>query len=151
MRQGCLIAVVSTFGGLLFAGWYLFPRDYSDTAKGSPEYAVKWKEAFEALNTPEDAQARYPEVVTKRFDNGEWLFGIGRDSHWYRDGGTIVVKDSTGKIRAFFGHVCGPTFLEAHLGRPKSLEEFYNPKGWRMMVNQEYHFPETVPPSGARE
>lgn len=55
-------------------------------------------------------------------------------------GGTLVVKDSRGAIRAFFGHVCGPRFLEGQLERAKSLDDFYDhclPE-WHF---QEYEWP----------
>lgn len=42
----------------------------------------------------------HPEYVSKQFPNGEWLLGIGRESHGplsrYTGSGTFVMKDSRG-------------------------------------------------------
>src|SRR5690242_4489535 len=85
---------------LIVAGVYLpfFLRDRSAMGDGSPEYAETWKAAFEQIPDPETAQQRHPEVVVKRFANGEWAFGVSLDSHTHRAGGTIVIKDSRGRV-----------------------------------------------------
>jgi hypothetical protein len=77
--------------------------------RGSSELAAKWKAELTEYSSPDVAQARNPDVIVIRFGNGEWVFGLCRNSHgaWTRGGGTVVVKDSKGQIRAFFGHVCG--------------------------------------------
>src|SRR5262245_10668661 len=77
--------------------------------KGSPDLAARWKAELIEYRTPDEAQTRNPDVIVIKFDNGEWLFGLCRSSHgaWRSGGGTVVVKDSKGQIRAFFGHVCG--------------------------------------------
>jgi hypothetical protein len=90
---------------------------------------------------PEEARRRYSGVAAKRFDNGEWVFGVCRDSHAYRDGGTVVIKDSTGAVRAFFGHVCGGHFLEGGLRDAKSLAEFSGPDWWTTFGFSEHPFP----------
>ena len=101
---------------------------------GSPEYASQWRDIFEGISSPEIAQARYPEVQARRFPNGEWIYGVCRDSHEHQDGGTVVVKDSGGNIHAFFGHVCGSEFLASDLMHrdPKSLDEFYRLGPWEL-------------------
>jgi hypothetical protein len=86
-------------------------RQISPMGVGSVRHATEWRERFRTLSKPEAAKRAYPEIVEKRFDNGEWIFGICEDSHTSPEGGTIVVKDSNGRIRAFFGHVCGSTWL----------------------------------------
>ena len=92
--------------GVIGFGVYWFsPRDDAAQAKGSPEYAARWRAAFGQFPDPETAQAAHPEVMAKRFPNGEWAFGVDRDSHKYPDGGPVVVKGSTGRVRAFFGHL----------------------------------------------
>src|SRR5262245_32133670 len=96
-------------------GLRAFLIDYSSVAKGSPEYAERWRESFEEVAGPDEAKAATPDMAYKRYPNGEWVFGVCRCSHRYRDGGTIVVKDSKGRVRAFFGHVCGHDFLESIL------------------------------------
>src|SRR5262249_8059574 len=95
--------------------------------EGHPPYAETWRQRLEPPAHPEEGRARYPEVVGKRLKNGEWIFGVCADSHGSHWGGTIVVKDSTGKVRAFFGHVCGPSYLENILSyKGGSLKEFYD-------------------------
>jgi hypothetical protein len=127
--------------GLIAVAVYLwFPRDYSDQAYGSPEYAARWRAVLEPLPDPETAQASHPEVMGRRFPNGEWAFGVDRDSHRFKDGGTIVVKDSTGRVRAFFGHVCGSGRLGGWLREANSLEEFYNSDQWRVFQFHEHQF-----------
>jgi hypothetical protein len=123
------------------AAYLLIPTDYSDRARGSAELAARWRSEFAALPDPDAAQAAHPGVVGKRFPNGEWVFGADRDSHAYRDGGTVVIKDSTGRVRAFFGHVCGG-ILAGVLQRAKSLDDVYADDQWRVHHFNEYHFPD---------
>ena len=52
--------------------------------------------------------------------NGDWLAMAYASSHGHKGGGTVVTRDSTGRIRAFFGHVCGRPFAVG-----ESLEEIY--------------------------
>jgi hypothetical protein len=80
--------------------------------KGSPAYAAKWRARLHPLSDPDAARATHPEIEVLRFGNGEWVIGVSDDSHASHWGGTVVVKDSTGQVRAFFGHVCGSRFLE---------------------------------------
>ena len=55
------------------------------------------------------------------------MIGIAQNSHglFSRGGGTIVVKDSRGDIRAFFGHVCGPRYLHTFFRDAPDLDRFY--------------------------
>jgi hypothetical protein len=63
---------------------------------------------MEPITNPEMAVRLHPDWAAIRFPNGEWVFGRGIDSHWFSVGrGTLVVKDSRGRVRIFFGHVCG--------------------------------------------
>jgi hypothetical protein len=89
--------------------------------------AEEWKHVLEPFENVEDAVQKEPLVQGKRFPDGDWVFGLCRDSHgrFKQGGGTLVVKDSRGKVRAFFGHVCGWLALEAMLREQKSLDEFY--------------------------
>ncbi len=136
-----LTSVLALVLGLYIGISSLF-RDYSDVATGSPDLAAKWKAAFEGIDNPEDAQAAFPEVAVRRFTNGEWWFGISRDSHRYPDGGTVVFKDSTGKVRAFFGHVCGSRALECSMpSERRSLDDFYRACSGGPFQYKEYTFP----------
>ena len=97
------------------------------SSRGSPELAAEWQAELSRYRTPEEAQAADPDVIVLRFDNGEWVFGRCQSSHgmWKRGGGTVVVKDSKGQVRAFFGHVCGEGMLGATWERT-SLDRYYD-------------------------
>ena len=111
--------------------------------RGSPELAAEWKAELSQYRTPEEAQAKSRDIIVLRFgdDAGGWVFGRCQDSHgaWRRGGGTVVVKDSKGQVRAFFGHVCGAGNLGA-AWEQWSLEDFYKKTlGEGRFV--EHHFP----------
>jgi hypothetical protein len=112
-----------------------------ELGRGSPKNAAKWKATFENLSEPELVKTRYPFAATKRFADGTWIFGVSEDSHASRDGGTIVVKDSNGKVRAFFGHVCGPDMLQEVVSRSNSLAEFYYTVSTSTFKFAEFAFP----------
>jgi len=107
--------------------------------EGSPDFAEKWRARLQPLADPDAARALYPEVEVLRFAGGEWVIGVSDDSHASAWGGTVVVKDSTGRVRVFFGHVCGPRFLERVSGAT-SLAAFYGHEEWRFWRMQEYNF-----------
>ena len=109
------------------AGYYWLYLIIGVNDSGSPLLAEEWKRVLEPLENVEDAAQKEPLIQGKRFANDEWVFGLCRDSHGRsrKGGGTLVVKDSRGKVRAFFGHVCGWMALEAMLREQKSLDEFY--------------------------
>jgi hypothetical protein len=109
--------------------------------RGSTERAAKWKAVFEELTDPERVKTKYPFAAIKRFDDGSWIFGVGEDSHRDPDGGTIVVKDSGGAVRAFFGHVCGPDMLQDEFSHSSSLAEFYSLLSQTQFKFKEYTFP----------
>jgi hypothetical protein len=96
---------------------------------GSAAEAARLRAVVEPIPNPEAGRGCHREYASKRFANGEWVLGIGRDSHdWmskYRGGGTVVVKDSRGRVRCFFGHVCGPDGHAAYMDRARSLDDFY--------------------------
>ena len=139
------LLICSILAGLVGLVFYLLvPTDYSDRARGSPKYAADWRATLDAFPDPEAAQAAHPEVVAKRFPNGEWAFGVDRDSHQYRDGGTVVIKDSKGRVRAFFGHVCGG-ILAGVLKQANSLDDVYKDDQWRVHQFNEYRFPDSRP------
>jgi hypothetical protein len=119
-------------GGLLlvgcpcgFFGWWFAVSFGSDS--GSPKLAEEWRATLVPIHDPDEAAARVPHVQIIRFPDGEWVVGLSANSHgiWVRGGGTVVVKDSRGQVRAFFGHVCGSGMLKGAFGSTKSLDEFY--------------------------
>jgi hypothetical protein len=83
---------------------------------------------MEAIPDPETATQLHSDWAAVRFKNGEWVFGHGINSHGFRVGrGTLVLKDSRGRIRIFFGHVCGPNAgIDQNLSRNyDTLDSFY--------------------------
>ncbi len=121
-----------------FFGFWMAAEAGSDS--GSPNLAEEWRDEFAPFDDPSEAVAHDPGIILMRFRNGEWVFGRSQNSHgiWLRGGGTVVVKDSKGQTRAFFGHVCGGGHLG--IGHPDlpNLEAFY--KQLRESGFQEYHF-----------
>jgi hypothetical protein len=82
-------------------------EQYSD-AGGLPSVARRLKAEMEPIPDPDTALRLHPDWAAARLGNGEWIFGHGIDSHGLAPGrGTLVVKDSRGRVRIFFGHVCG--------------------------------------------
>src|SRR4051812_41812277 len=96
---------------------------------GSATYAHRWEERLAALTTTDEATARYPEVQARTFPTGEWIFGVGDDSHASMFGGTVVIKDSRGAIHTYFGHVCGPGYLRLIGHSAATLDEFLKSAG----------------------
>jgi hypothetical protein len=117
--MGALLAVPC-----LFFGFWGAASAGSD--KGSSELAEKWRSELRNYQTPEEAVSKNKDVIIVRFANGEWVFGLCQSSHgvWKRGGGTVVVKDSNGQIRAFFGHVCGEGALGA-VWEHDTLDRYY--------------------------
>jgi hypothetical protein len=111
-RRRFLIICAGFFGtvGLAVGGFVLFMAvalDINDS--GSPRLAKEWKSKLEEFTSLDEAKQKDPEIQGQVFRIGEWVFGYARDSHnrWHSGGGTLVVKDSHGNVRVFFGHVCG--------------------------------------------
>lgn len=75
---------------------------------GLPSVARRLVAEMSEYDDPDAAVAANPDWYAKRFPTGEWVFGHGIDSHGFGIGaGTTVVKDSRGRVRVYFGHVCG--------------------------------------------
>lgn len=97
--------------------------------EGSPVLASEWRSELNAFATPDDAVKADPTIQVVKFKNGEWLFGRCQDSHgisWRGGGGTMVMKDSRGEIRALKGHVCGSRFLSGGSSEIANLDTFYS-------------------------
>ena len=119
---GCAGLLVLPCG--FFGFWY---AALAGSSSGSPDLAAEWRDHLAQYPDPDAAHAADPEVIVLRFRNGEWVFGRSQNSHgiWYRGGGTVVVRDSTGRTRAFFGHVCGGGQLGIGYPELPSLGDFY--------------------------
>jgi hypothetical protein len=141
-----LIAILTTSpcwigcGGSWLYGWYNYLVRYTPEDRefvrnerfgyegGLPSVGRKLKAEMEGIPDPETAIQLHPDWTYVRFRNGEWVFGHGIDSHWIWFGrGTLVLKDSRGRVQIYFGHVCGPNhaitpYDSRHLS---SLDAFY--------------------------
>jgi hypothetical protein len=131
-----LIGVIAV--GLSAVRWL---NSEPEMGRGSTEHAAKWKGIFESLSDPEVVKTRCPFAATRHYADGSWVFGVSYDSHAGRDGGTIILKESSGKVRAFFGHVCGPDMLQDTISRTGSLAEFYYVLSQGQSKFGEYVFP----------
>jgi hypothetical protein len=116
------------------------PKDYPDWMPRSEEYAIQWRDKLETVPTPEAAAAN-PEISVRQFPSGEWAFGVCRDGRGFQDGGAIVVKDSTGRVRTFLGPLGIPTTLADTLRDINSLAQFYHHESWNIFQYQEVHLP----------
>lgn len=140
LRVSHLLALVAGMAVLALVIKEIFLSPGDPMGKGSPQEAQRWKSAFVAIDTPGQAQTRVPGVFVKPFADGSWVFGVARGSHGDADGGTIVVKDSTGAIRAFFGHVCDPSPTTMMTQTPDdALASFY--RGLLAAKYTEYSYP----------
>ena len=104
-----------------------FRREPGRYSEGVPSIARRLKAEMERIPDPDSALRRHPDWAVIRFKSGEWAFGHGINSHGFNPGhGTLVVKDSLGRVRIFFGHVCGENQQFDHPGRSvQTLEAFY--------------------------
>lgn len=104
IRCAILGAILLPVGLAIF--WYAVS---AGSSAGSPELAREWKTDLERYGNPDEAKRADRDIIVLRCENGDWVFGRSVDSHgtWHRGGGTVVVRDSAGRTRAFFGHVCG--------------------------------------------
>lgn len=118
-RRKWLVIVLVAVSFVLF--WYLCPM----MGTGSPSYAQKWSKQLKQCRSLEDAQTRYPNIFVYSFSQTEWFIGVCDDSHSSAWGGTIVLRDYTGKVHCFFGHVCSSGFLRALFCRKdiRNIEE----------------------------
>ena len=111
--------------------------------QGSPKLAALWRDTLDKYNTPDEAAKHVHNLQVASFDNGQWAFGLAQNSHgaWLRGNGTIVVKDSQGNTRAFFGHVCGPSWLKRSLSNNTDLDAFYAKLKDRDFVEHDFQKP----------
>lgn len=116
------------------------PKDYTDWIPRSQHFAIEWRERLQQLPDPE-AAAAHREVAVRRYANGEWVFGVCRDGRGFQDGGAIVVKDSTGRVRVFLGPLGVPTTLADTLRATNSLDEFYHHETWNIFQFEEVNLP----------
>jgi hypothetical protein len=124
LLPGCLAFWLLVSG---FVGFVFVVRENS-RGTGSMTFAVKVRPGVEAMPEPERTFADNDTGrLGIRFTNGGWVTGVGMSSHGFfcdfNGGGTVVLKDSRGRVRCFFGHVCGNCNL-MRANEATSLDEF---------------------------
>ena len=122
------VAAVPVLGILVF-----FLLSFWTTDVGSASTAAEFERVLTAIQSPAEAEKLDPAPAVFRFESGEWVAVLARDSHGGRfsGGGTVVVRDSTGAIAWFHGHVCGKGGGPSGTGC-RSLSDFY------VAVSREY-------------
>ena len=116
----CLFCCGGAFLRGQYINWFVLTaedRDFFEASRtsrhqyreGVPSAARKLIAEMDAIDDPDAAVALHTDWFQHRFSNGEWIFGHGIDSHGLSMAGqgTLVIKDSRGRTRVFFGHVCG--------------------------------------------
>lgn len=95
--------------------------------EGSPRYARKWMARLSEVSSFKEAKERWPGLFERTLPSGESVFGIADNSHGNPFGGTVVMRDSNGKVSAYFGHVCGVNGIGAyvHPKRSPDLKSLY--------------------------
>jgi len=93
----------------LFIGFIVVGFQFTG-GSGSMAKAQQLRPQVEAVPGPESLPSDRNWAAVK-CANGEWILGISTSSHdmyssWF-GGGTVVLKDSRGRVRCFLGHVCG--------------------------------------------
>ena len=116
---GVLLLVVGAIGGYWWLGMRMSMGD------GSMDEAKRLRPIVAGITGPDDHTGEAGHRAF-RFPNGEWVAGVAKDSHalyaQWTGGGTVVLKDSRGRVRCFFGHVCGSGNVTGGR-RPTSLDE----------------------------
>ena len=65
-----------------------------------------------------------PLALIQAFDDGNWIICVHSPTHGPRSGpgaGTVVVKDSKGKMTAYLGHICDRIWISG-----ENLDDFYS-------------------------
>ncbi len=99
---------------LLFIGFIMVGFHFAG-GNGAMATAERLRPQVEAVPDPESLPSGAGWSAVK-CTNGEWILGTSVSSHemyaqWY-GGGTVVLKDSRGRVRCFLGHVCGRWDIE---------------------------------------
>jgi hypothetical protein len=127
-----VLTLIVGFIGVNIARFTILPM-----GNGSMLYARTWKHRLDHCVTLTDVTNRFEcldvtdrnigwsttgnRLILHTFTNGHWMVLRCANSHGNPWGGTVVTRDSTGKTRVFFGHVCGSDKPRGH-----SLDEAYS-------------------------
>jgi hypothetical protein len=137
MKRSTIVLLVCLPPAAMFAlclgcsGYVLYVFNSSDDL-GSPKLAAEWEAKLQTFKDFDDALNKDSQVQGTVLPNGEWVMGYCNDSHAKlpgSGGGTLVVKDSRGAVRVFFGHVCGNDVIESCCHDCASLDMFYERLG----------------------
>ena len=115
-------------------------RGRDGSSGGLPSVARRLKSEMAQIPDPDTAIRLHPDWAALRFADGEWVFGHGMGATGFRIGhGTIVLKDSRGRIRVYFGIVSGSNGPFHMWGNAKGLDEF------DMWLRESTEFREWIP------
>ena len=131
------------------AVFVIMPMLASSPRTGSKEYARIWRDrllvcqsledvrnsftCFEVNKTPEGRIEYIPEeeptedrpfALIESFSDGKWIACVHSCTHSHHQvpgGGTVVSKDSDGRVRVFLGHICDRLHATG-----ETLPEFYS-------------------------
>lgn len=132
----------------------------SYNGEGSLHHARLWKQRLLDCNSPTEVRAAFIcinddvptgsitidskgpnlNVIDKayaliyEFEKGDWIAVAYANSHGKNPaGGTVVLRDSNGIIRVYFGHVCGSPYLDG-LSKEEIYAHFTEPY-WREITS----------------
>lgn len=122
------IFIVITIGIITLGIITLIVLSSLPMGKGSESFARKWTSKLKNIESVNEFKKEYPEESYIELPSGDWAVGVSSDSHASPWGGTVVIKDSSGNTRSFFGHVCGSRYLTMFFNdklEHKNLEDLY--------------------------
>jgi hypothetical protein len=108
------------------------------------EFIRQTSAALETATSAEEAEATIADCGTVRLPSGEWVTGVGVNSHSSkRAKGTLVLRDSRGQVKSFVGHVCGPRWMPGYF--PTNHRDFLNLDAFYAMLTVMNFQPYTPP------
>ena len=87
-----MLLVVACCGGFASLSW----QRLNAMGEGSPRRAETWRRRLQGVADPDVARAIGPKVVSKRFADGEWVFGVCEDSHADPQAARLLSRTATG-------------------------------------------------------
>jgi hypothetical protein len=111
-KWGLVVTAVALLALIGYVAYFVIGFVYYQGGSGSMAEAQRLRPVVEAMPPPSASAVYYRAgAVGVVFPSGEWVVGVVKDSHGMysrlKGGGTVVLKDSRGRVRCFFGHVCG--------------------------------------------
>jgi len=143
LKWMAIVLPVLVVASVLILPW--LARVGSPMGKGSYKHARKWRTQLLACQSLEDVKEHFncfeiveegggaservavtdevdgrAQCLIESFPDGRWIACAHACSHGEAGGGTIVSRDSEGRVHVFFGHVCGHVWAMG-----ETLEEFH--------------------------